>query len=290
MTMVIVGACPDGDGDGSDRDPSGRLGLAGFRWGCAGDGDLGCSVRGAFPHAVAVGSRYEVRAVPTERTPDEISIAQVQLSAAIRAGVSGSGGLQAVDAGEVTLMALGFEGELVDYTTIEQREVQRFELRDAEDEVFPPSCSDGSSCADAVWDEPPPPPEFVVGSSTRVRAEPIAASDERLMGDLHYEWDVTPEAVATLGGDRSGNQVDVQVHSTGRFEIRVTAGGISQVFSYGATSAGPRRRRSTPGDTGGETDGSGTESDTDTDGTGTDGSGTTGGDTEGLATSTGGGM
>lgn len=282
--VMMLGAC-NGDGSGGPyRDPSSRLGLAGFRWGCAGVGDLGCSVDEAFPRTVALGSSYEPRASATSRVPEEVSVSFVQLAAAIRAGRRSGNEFEAVEAGLVTLMAIGPDGEMVDYTEIEQVPVASIDLVDANDPVFPPSCDPGSECFEAVWDDPPGPLSFVQGQTTEVRAEPHGGGGEHLMGHLSYAWEVTPPSVATLGSDDTGNVVDIDVLRVGQFQVRVTAGGVTQLYTFGAVSEGPTRRRPEPGGSGGETD-------TDTDGMDTDTDGTTAATTGGeTGTTTGGGM
>ncbi|MEX1364868.1 MAG: hypothetical protein AB1Z98_17200 [Nannocystaceae bacterium] len=277
--LVVVSAC---SGDGYDppyRDPSGRLGYAGFRWQCAGAGDLGCSAGEAFPRGVALGSTYELDGRTTSDAPDGVQVREVRLVAPLRAGSRSGQRFDALEPGVVAFMALSFDGELVDYTSIEQRPVEGMRLRSADFPAFPSSCDPGSDCADAVWDEPVTDPEFIVGQTTRVRAVVTSASGAPLMGHLAYTWTVGSSSVATLGSDDSGYEIDIDVHSAGRFEITVEAGGWQQTFPFGATSEGPRRRRPEP-----EGTGTGGEHDTDTD---TDTEGTTGGaETEGSGTTT----
>lgn len=279
LVALLVGGCNDSRG-GFGGGASGELGYANFGWRCAGTGDLACEITTAFVDRVAVGGTYALRYSLADRVPGEVKVGPIELATDRHTRVHGDDRFFAEQPARVNLMALSRDGEVVDYTTIEQREVDDLQLRDADSPAFPEQCDADDDCEVVSL-------RFVIGQTTEVRVEPLDTDGRALLGDLDYQWSVSPSNVAQLVSD-SGNSARIRAEGGGVLEVTVTVeDSLTRTFHYRTDSdaEGPRRTKPMPDDTDGATDSdTGTGSDTGGD-FGTDtGSGSGGGEGTGDGT------
>jgi hypothetical protein len=257
LGVALATACSDREAGGGVG--SGDLGFATFRWECAGSGDVACvpeQVAG-FPRGVAVGASFEASFVLDDDLPRPLEEGWLALVGPKAEEVSSSPGADgydgssrarftALEAGEVTLMAMASDETVADHVTLSLRPVSSLAVvRD---------CRSGGCEAEVDGG--------VVGSASTgeridVRAEPYG-DGVLLVGDLDYTWEsLTPELAEVASS--YGHVATLELLGEGTAYVRVAGGGAEDTVAITVVSDGPHRRR--PGDStgpGGETEGTST--------------------------------
>ncbi|MCA9712141.1 MAG: hypothetical protein KDK70_40265, partial [Myxococcales bacterium] len=203
MGMALVAVSCRGDGHGGSFGPfSGELGYARFDWTCTGSGDLACEpdYEDVLPQRLALGSRFDLSFGLVDGVPRELSAGYLVLASPV--GVRASSFDYEVTAeGRVTLLALTSGGEVADFLRFEVRAIDALQITHDCDVLY--DDGDTSDCGRTVSSVQP------LGDTLQLRVEPYGGGSA-LMGDLDYQWEVSPpERIALVDERGNGAEVDL---------------------------------------------------------------------------------